>query len=60
MPKATYIRIEFEDGSTLSAEGPEANSIWGWWQTAQTFAFIHGQDYKGPQLTKTTKLKETK
>lgn len=54
MPAAVKIQIEFNDGSVLHAEGPDANSIWGWWLTAQTIAFIHGQDYRGPNLTKTS------
>lgn len=58
MHKAINIRVEFEDGSILSAEGPDANSIWQWLQQAQTFAFIHGQEYHGAALTKSQK--ETK
>ena len=53
LPKATSIRIEFDDGSILSADESAANNIWSWWQAAQTTAFIHGYDYKGPQLEKT-------
>ena len=52
MPRAINIRIEFDDGTILSAGEDSANGIWSWWQTAQTIAFIHGNDYKGPNLEK--------
>ena len=54
MPRAISIEIKFDDGSTLSAGEDNANGIWQWWLTAQTIAFIHGSDYKGPNLVKTT------
>lgn len=53
MPKAISIEIKFDDGTILSAYDSAASNIWSWWQSAQTTAFIHGYDYKGPQLTKT-------
>jgi hypothetical protein len=53
MPRAIKIEIVFDDGSVLSADESNSNTIYQWWLTAQTIAFIHGNDYKGPSLTKT-------
>lgn len=53
LARAISIKIEFDDGSILSAEDAAANNIWSWWQSAVTTAYIHGYDYKGPHLTKT-------
>ena len=52
MPRATSIKITFDDGTILIADEYTSNTIYQWWLTAQTIAFIHGNDYKGPNLEK--------
>lgn len=54
MARALSIEIKFDDGSMLSADQDSANMIWSWFQLCQTLAYVHGQEYKGPHLVKTT------
>lgn len=50
-PKATSLRVEFEDGTLYTAEGDTAAEIWDWLMAAEGMLCIHGGAYHGPQFT---------
>jgi len=53
-PKATLIRVEFEDGTLYTAEGDQAAQIWDWYRAGEGMNCIHGAEYKGPRFTEST------
>ena len=52
--KATYIRVEFDDGQVLESEkGEDAAAIFEWWSFAGVMFVIHGAKWNGPNLKET-------
>ena len=43
--------VEWDDGSTWSAEGEAAAKVMQWYQSGETMNCIHGAKYSGPQIT---------
>lgn len=50
--KATRIKIEFEDGSALEANGKQAADIMDWYSAGESMLCVHGGEYKGEKFTK--------
>lgn len=51
-PRATKIRIEFDDGSVSTAEGDHAAEVYAWWNSCEFMNHLHGNHYKGRIMIK--------
>ena len=56
MAKATYLRVEWDDGSVWTAEGDTAEKMMEWYLMCESFCCITRRfGYEGPQPTITKK-----
>ena len=51
-PKATLLRVEFEDGSFYEGVGKQAADAWDWYEECQIFCCVtRNWKYQGEPLT---------
>lgn len=51
-PKATKVRIEYDDGSVYMAKGDDAEKLMQWYSGCEQMAMLHGHQYFGDILLK--------
>ena len=55
MAECIEIIIRFDDGTVRRTEDcNQAQGIWGWWNSCETLARVHGASYKGKPLLAVT------
>ncbi len=57
---ATKILVEWDDGSKTVATGEHADEVMNWWNSCETFCYVHGMYFKGHPMTEVAPLPKPK